>query len=89
MIVGSRLETRGVVDPEVVQQTRGAQLSSDFASRDPMRRYADTKRCNAMLATALAAPTCATADDADNETQQCRRRDRCMIVCHLWLMCCF
>ena len=55
MIVGSRLETRGVVEPEVVQQTRGAQLSSDFATRDPMRRYADTKRCNALLATALAA----------------------------------
>ena len=54
MIVGSRLETRGLVEPDVVQQTRGAQLNSSYAARDPMLRYADTKRCNALLATALA-----------------------------------
>lgn len=54
MIVGSRLETRGVVEPEVVLRTRGAELSAGYATRDPMLRYADTKRCNALLATALA-----------------------------------
>ena len=53
--MGSRLEARGLVEPDVVQQTRGAQLSAEFDSRDPMNRYADTKRCNALLATALAA----------------------------------
>ena len=54
VIVGSRLEAKGSVDPEVVQATGGAQLSSGYATRDPMIRYADTKRANALLATALA-----------------------------------
>ena len=53
VIVGSRLETKATVDPEVVEATGGAQLSSDYATRDPMMRYADTKRCNELLATAL------------------------------------
>ena len=33
---------------------RGAQLNAGYATRDAMMRYADTKRCNALLATALA-----------------------------------
>ena len=54
VIVGSRLETRGSVDPEVLLETRGAALRPDYATAEPMIRYADTKRCNALLTTALA-----------------------------------
>ena len=37
VIVGSRLETRGSVDPEVVRATGGARLNADYASRPPTR----------------------------------------------------
>lgn len=53
VIVGSRLEARGSVDPEVVQASGGAELHRQYTAADPMMRYADSKRCNALLATAL------------------------------------
>mmetsp|Transcript_24862 Transcript_24862/g.80951 ORF Transcript_24862/g.80951 Transcript_24862/m.80951 type:complete len:397 (-) Transcript_24862:143-1333(-) len=54
VIVGSRLEARGSVDPEVVHSTGGARLNKGWAGRDAMLRYADTKLCNMLLAATLA-----------------------------------
>ncbi|CAK0833641.1 unnamed protein product [Prorocentrum cordatum] len=54
VLLGSRLETRGSVDPVVVQSSGGAELHQQYAAADPMTRYADSKRCNMLLATALA-----------------------------------
>ena len=52
VIVGSKLERNGVVDPAIIRDTAGAKLN-DSEQRTLVQHYSDTKLCNQLLVTAL------------------------------------
>jgi len=54
VIVGSKLERNGSIDPEIIRKTKGKKLN-DRPSKDwtPVKHYGDTKLCNQLLVTAL------------------------------------
>jgi len=54
VIVSSRLESKGKIDPCVVEESEGQQLRQGGSSwKDPMKHYADTKLANQLLVTEL------------------------------------
>ncbi len=52
VIVGSKLERNGVVDPAIIRDTAGAKLN-DRVDSTRVQHYSDTKFCNQLLVTAL------------------------------------
>lgn len=55
VIVGSKLERKGLVDPTVVKKTGGKQLNHRPETEwTAVKHYGDTKLCNQLLVTALA-----------------------------------
>eukprot|EP00536_Pseudo-nitzschia_multiseries_P002616 jgi/Psemu1/301470/fgenesh1_kg.35_\ len=55
VIVGSKLERSGLVDPEIVRVENGTKLNDRPEEQcTPVKHYGDTKLCNQLLATVLA-----------------------------------
>jgi NAD(P)-dependent dehydrogenase (short-subunit alcohol dehydrogenase family) len=55
VIVGSKLELEGLVDPEIIMQEKGKKLNDrPDVEQTAVKHYGDTKLCNQMLATTLA-----------------------------------
>ena len=55
VVVGSKLEQNGLVDPGIVSKERGMKLNNRPESEyTAVKHYSDTKLCNQMLTTALA-----------------------------------
>jgi len=54
VIIGSRLENKGIIDPFVLQESRGLQLRPGGSSwNDPLQHYADTKLANQLFVTEI------------------------------------
>ena len=54
VIVGSKLERNGLVDPEIVRKEKGKKLNDrPDENNTAVKHYGDTKLCNQMLATVL------------------------------------
>ena len=54
VIVGSKLEHKGLVDPEIVRKEHGKKLNDRSVDQHTaVKHYGDTKLCNQMLATTL------------------------------------
>jgi len=54
VIVGSKLERAGLVDPEIVRMEHGRKLNDRPEDQySPVKHYGDTKLCNQLLATVL------------------------------------
>jgi NAD(P)-dependent dehydrogenase (short-subunit alcohol dehydrogenase family) len=54
VVVGSKLERNGLVDPDVVRKERGTRLNDrPVKQRTPVKHYGDTKLCNQLLTTTL------------------------------------